>query len=68
MTREEFKRLAAGNFALSKPTIDAKEMETYVDGAIFAYDSMNKKRTDDKAMFSALTEKFNHQVSNNEQQ
>jgi hypothetical protein len=42
MTREDFKRLAAGNYALREQTIDAKEMNTYVEGAIFAYDLLNK--------------------------
>lgn len=43
MTREDFKRLAAGNFAMAKPSIDPKEMSVYVDGAIFAWDHLQKR-------------------------
>lgn len=40
MTREEFRFLAAGQIAYQRRggTLDFKEMETYVDGALFGFD------------------------------
>jgi hypothetical protein len=48
MTREEFKRLAAGNYALNKSTIDPKEMTNYVDGALYTFDYFEKKNVKEK--------------------
>jgi len=42
MTREEFKRYAAGTFVIGKSSFDHKMLEAYMDGALLAWDTFNK--------------------------
>jgi hypothetical protein len=46
MDREQFKTLAAGKFALSKleDTIDKNQMLAFIEGAVFAWDYLNKTK------------------------
>lgn len=56
MTREEFKRFAAGQFVIGKPSVDVKELETYTNGAVFAYDELNKKLTTTKILQQGVSQ------------
>ena len=46
MDRETFKTLSAGKFALSKleDTIDKNQMLAFIEGAVFAWDYINKTK------------------------
>lgn len=44
MTREEFKRYAAGTFVIGKSSFDHKMLEAYMDGALNAWDMFNKQK------------------------
>ena len=46
MTREEFKIMAHGQFAImnTEGTINKTEMKNFVEGALFAFDICHKKR------------------------
>lgn len=57
MTREEFKRFAAGQFVLGKASVDTKELETFVNGAVFAWDELNKRNVSNKLQDAFI--KFN---------
>ena len=46
--REEFKHLAAGQFCYGKPSIDIKELKTYVEGALMAFDALTKQTMKNK--------------------
>lgn len=45
MTREEFKKLVAGHFALMNGT-EKDALSKYVEGGLFAYDHLIKKQKD----------------------
>lgn len=61
MTREEFKRYAAGTFVIGKSSFDHKMLEAYMDGALNAWDMFNKqkKAIEDQSQQSTI----NHQES-----
>ena len=46
MERDLFKTLAAGKYAMSnlEATIDKDKMLAFIDGAIFAFDQLNKTK------------------------
>ena len=49
MTREEFKLLSAGQFCFMniKDTIDKDKLLLYLEGAMFAYDYVNKMKNEE---------------------
>lgn len=47
-SREEFKRMAAGNYVLGKSTFDPKMLEAYVDGAMLYWDLQVAKKAKEK--------------------
>lgn len=44
MNRDDFRKLAAGHFVLNKPSIDTKELNVYVEGAVMAWDYLQKEK------------------------
>lgn len=52
MTRDEFKMISLGNYVLTRrgETIDQKNLEAYSEGAMFAWDQMNKKKIQEKTV------------------
>jgi hypothetical protein len=46
MDRDTFRTLAAGKFAMTnlEGTIDKQQMLVFTDGAVFAYDQLNKNK------------------------
>lgn len=55
MTREEFKRYAAGTFVIGKSSFDHKMLEAYMDGALLAWDTFNKiKKIEEQSFIDQL--------------
>jgi hypothetical protein len=42
ISREDFKMIAAGKYALMSQTFDKKELDLFVDASVFSYDYLKK--------------------------
>lgn len=51
INREDFKLMAVGKFCLGKSTIKAEEYTLFLDGALFAFDKINKENNQNVISF-----------------
>jgi hypothetical protein len=58
MTREDFKKFAAGNFILINltGTIQKDLLNSYMEGAVFAFDFLTKTKQENKTEQKEITE------------